>query len=315
MSREIQISRDLGNVLKFASSLLVALCHYGTYRVIDCNDGGFVYKIAESLGGYWGVAMFFLLSGYGLMESDKQRHLDFIPYCKRRLSRVYLPTMLVTIVWIFIAQYLKLFDGSSVGHLLYTILWDYDDGALWFIRIILLLYLSFYIFSCLYRRHRKEAHFVFALSVVAIYAYSHLSNGAWSALSVPLFYVGMLLSLNKSNPLRGVILPLLAVGVLICFISYFFGGRYLFVHAFLNYSFILLFLLLLPKLSEKFPSYRHSAQLGNFSFDLYLVHNKTLCVMMQSMDYVPIVQWISMTLLVAYLFFIFRKRISVDISQ
>lgn len=309
MSREVQISREFGNMLKFVSSLLVAFCHYGTYRVIDCHDGGIMYKMAESLGGYLGVALFFLLSGYGLMESDRKRHLDFVPYCKRRLSRVYLPTMLVTLIWVLVAQYLNLFDCSSVGHLLYVILWDYDDGALWFIRIILLLYLSFYLFSYLYRRRRREAHLVFILFVGMIYIYSHLSNGAWSALSVPLFYIGMLLSLNKNNPVKGVILPLFDMGAFTCSVSYLFGGRYLLVHAFINYAFILLFLLLLPIFSEKLPSFRHSAMLGNFSFDLYLVHNKIIYVMMKSMNYIPAGLWISVTLLTAYLFFIFRKRI------
>ena len=48
---------------------------------------------------YW-VAVFFFLSGFGLMESEQKAHLDLKSFVRRRLMKIYLPVVLVSCLWL-----------------------------------------------------------------------------------------------------------------------------------------------------------------------------------------------------------------------
>jgi peptidoglycan/LPS O-acetylase OafA/YrhL len=72
------------------------------------------YKVLSTQGGYLGVAVFFFLSGFGLMESDIKRHLTLFQFLKKRLSKIYLPAVLVTAIWLPICC-LALKHDLSIG--------------------------------------------------------------------------------------------------------------------------------------------------------------------------------------------------------
>ena len=80
------LSKDWCNWAKLVAALLVAVSHYSTCIVINNHwwDSSFVRFWCQ--GGNIGVAIFFFLSGYGLMESEKKHHLGVVEFLKKRLS-------------------------------------------------------------------------------------------------------------------------------------------------------------------------------------------------------------------------------------
>lgn len=96
--------RNLTDFLKFVAALFVAFGHYCGY----CSANKIHNVICDTVSiispqfGYLGVAFFFLLSGYGLMMSDWKNHLRFTDFLKRRLSKIYLPAVLVSSIWLII---------------------------------------------------------------------------------------------------------------------------------------------------------------------------------------------------------------------
>lgn len=52
------------------------------------------------------------------MKSDNKRHLDLGTFCKRRLSKVYLFVVLVTIFWIPVALYFGQYKNKREGDLI-----------------------------------------------------------------------------------------------------------------------------------------------------------------------------------------------------
>ena len=65
-----------------------------------------------------GVAIFFFLSGYGLMESEQKSHLSLAAFFKRRFLNVYLPVLLVTALWLVSSLWLlpkSPFEGVGIA--------------------------------------------------------------------------------------------------------------------------------------------------------------------------------------------------------
>lgn len=307
MNKKFIISKSLSDMLKFASCLLVAFSHYYSYVVIEKQVGGVIYKAIESLGGYLGVSVFFFLSGYGLMESEQKHHLGIWAFCQRRLSKVYFPALSVTAIWIPIAIYFGKYEYKDVGDLLYTLCWGFKDGALWFIKTILLLYLTFYVFVHDYQKNKYTAHILFIVLICIIYMYNHINIGDWSAISIPMFYLGALLSLNKQNALRGVLAPFTLIAILVCGISFYHGGLSLGGHAFINYIVMIAFTLAIIFTPVGKVEFRFSAFFGALSFDVYLTHNKVLYVLKDTTDFLPVWQWIIVTVIATVLLYTVRK--------
>lgn len=101
--RPFYIDRGFSDLLKIIAALLVMFAHY-------CNVKGAMgyslnlFEIAiRSQGGNVGVAVFFFLSGYGLMMSELRSHLSFKQFLKKRFLKIYLPVLLITAIWLPIA--------------------------------------------------------------------------------------------------------------------------------------------------------------------------------------------------------------------
>lgn len=75
------------------------LHHYAQYICVNGFSDSLFYKALSAQGGFIGVAIFFFLSGYGLMESESKSHLNALAFLKRRILKIYLPVILVTFIW------------------------------------------------------------------------------------------------------------------------------------------------------------------------------------------------------------------------
>ena len=111
----ITFNRNVTDVLKFIACLMVALGHYCGYCSVNDIHNVFIdaIRIVSPQFGYLGVALFFLLSGYGLMMSDKKKHLEFGAFIRRRLSKTYLPAVLVSVIWLGINMVINETGGGK----------------------------------------------------------------------------------------------------------------------------------------------------------------------------------------------------------
>lgn len=94
------LTKDTSNAVKVLAALMVMFHHYSQYIMANGLSDSIFYQLLSTQGGYLGVAIFFFLSGYGLMESEQKIHLSLAAFFKRRFLNVYLPVLLVTALWL-----------------------------------------------------------------------------------------------------------------------------------------------------------------------------------------------------------------------
>lgn len=292
------ISRQWSDWLKLTAALLVAVSHYSTVIVINnhWSDSQFLRFFCQ--GGYIGVAIFFFLSGYGLMESELKQHLSFGQFVKRRLSKVYLPYLLISLIWIPI-YYGCIHEGLiSFPRIVYDILWDGRDPVLWFIKILFMMYLVFYLFVQPKRIGADlTAHSVLIVGLLVCMWISAYLFGTFSTMSIPLFGIGIYTSLYKNYTLFKI--PLFHVlTLLLALIGL---GLYGLIkdsvpaHVFVNAVFMLVVMTIVFKLSEITPPLCVSNYWLSASFVLYIVHFKVLDYMVANWGYISFWSWALVT--------------------
>lgn len=235
MSGRIDLNRDFTDFLKLLAALLVAAGHYSGYAITN-GHGNAVYSALAATGGYIGVAIFFFFSGYGLMMSENKRHTPSFSFIKRRLVKLYLPVVLVSAIW-GVVQWPDAKGIEWIGQYLYLALWEFGDGILWFIKVIILEYLLFaaYIYLNI-KTWLREA--LLWLGTALVYVLVFLIFDNWAAISVPLFTLGIVLAKYESwfySIVRGkgIFLWLIAITGIMG-VSYYLWGN-LYAHALLNY--------------------------------------------------------------------------------
>ncbi|KGK87224.1 hypothetical protein DP73_14505 [Desulfosporosinus sp. HMP52] len=134
------MNKQTSEQLKGIAILLVVIGHLFVTKFINTTNPAFNYLGAQ------GVAIFLILSGYGITSSYLTKGLDK-SFLGRRLRTVLLPYSLVTLVWF-------LYDNSrGTTYPLRTILLslfglDFKltmDGTMWYIFFILMWYFIFYL--------------------------------------------------------------------------------------------------------------------------------------------------------------------------
>lgn len=97
-SQKVELKKGTCDVVKLVAALLVVTAHTAGAVIGMGSEHPFFYIMA-SQNGYIGVAIFFFLSGYGLMQSEMKSHLPLRSFFSRRFLKVYLPVLLVTALW------------------------------------------------------------------------------------------------------------------------------------------------------------------------------------------------------------------------
>lgn len=80
----MQFDRGLTDFIKFLSCIMIALHHFSQIRGVQGASNIFYFLFATQ-GGYLGVAIFFFLSGYGLMKSEMSKHLSIPVFLENNL--------------------------------------------------------------------------------------------------------------------------------------------------------------------------------------------------------------------------------------
>ena len=151
----ISLPRQTCDLLKIVAALLVITAHMASTalgaKIWVRPRGLLCYCKSEWV--YW-VAVFFFLSGFGLMESEQKAHLDLKSFVRRRLMKIYLPVVLVSCLWLSllyalpsVAEHQKwgVFHWRTA---LYEILWNFSDPVMWYIRVLIFLYIAFLCLFC-----------------------------------------------------------------------------------------------------------------------------------------------------------------------
>jgi len=287
---------------------MVILSHYFTLEIQSGNSNA-IYKTVSSLGGSMGLAIFFFLSGYGLMQSELRKPLTVWQFCRRRLSKVYVPVVLVTAIWLVAEYFFKgmLFDNWQ--HIVYILFWGFDDGALWFIKVIITLYATFGVFAFLRGKNNALALYVFAILIIGVYFLTGRYIGDFAPRSVPLFFLGVICSLYPLD-IKKLLVSLILIFVMTAIEQYITGGDTFLVKTIIN-------LILIVGLLSLFCTNMASrivlpAFLGSLSFDIYLVHNKVIDLIRNNIICQSFWIWAITTLILSVVFYYIRNGIIRD---
>lgn len=274
---QVIINRGFSDILKFIAALLVAFSHYAGHALDYTSN--IVLRLLSATGGYTGVAIFFFLSGYGLMMSESNRHLGFIAFCRRRLSKVYVPVVIVSAIWAIVIWP----EGQGTSHIpsyLYTTFINFGDGILWFVRVIAVMYLFFYGYT-LIRKYDRLRLPALIIGTGIVYALVYIWQAPWCAISIPLFSLGIIIvEYNKvcTKVLKSVgwLLLWLAFVTAVMLILYLIKGN-LYAHSLMNFYVVTAIVFLCARFQF---STTPPAWLGGVSYDIYLTHYKVMKYLM-----------------------------------
>ena len=275
--KRLSLDRTYTDFLKVIAALCVVIGHYASITIVQNWSQSPVWYVIASQAGYIGVALFFSLSGFGLMESEHKRHLDFKGFVKRRFLKIYKPVLLVTVIWVAVEI---LFMGKELSlEILYVILWGFDDCVLWFIKILMGLYLTFYIFAYLRMKGKPVLSFlVLFVGTIILMIVAHYTEG-YSSIGIPCFALGVFASQTKDLK-KELMLLILAFSVSVVYsIATHDNHGY---HAAFDYFLIGLVLFIpcivkLPSILESESSFKPIiSYMALLTFDVYLVHYKVL---------------------------------------
>ena len=170
---------DIVDFLKGFSMLTIVLYHY--LNKLDLPP----YLLTASRFGGTGVHLFVFISGFGLYLSHQRKPINYIAFLKRRLSKVYLPYIIIVLISALLALVLPIYESSLYalgGHLLFYKMFDESivgsyGYPLWFISMILQFYLAFPLIVWL-KKVFTEKYFLIACIIISL---------GWSVL---VFYLG-----------------------------------------------------------------------------------------------------------------------------
>lgn len=300
----IVFQKSVTDWIKLLACMMVMIHHYSQYAISNHFSTNIILRLFDTQGGFLGVALFFFLSGYGLMQSERTKHLSFGVYLVRRLMRVYLPVIVITAIWLAIRCmclnqcYVSVFD----------FLWGFGDSVLWFVQVILILYLVFYLYVTARSMLQSLCVRMFSLLVVTILATTivYCNFEHFMAVSVPLFFIGVALSeyhvavcrLFRRRAWLGIVVVLLLLVGLMASIRW---RLCLWLpHAMFNYLFIACCLFVASYVSLSVEKQYSFVWLGDYAFAIYLTHMKVLALLRETIDgYVPFVAFLLFALVTA----------------
>lgn len=290
--------------------MMVMMHHYSQYVCANHLSDSLIFKILSYQGGYLGVAIFFLLSGYGLMESDQKQHLQLGKFFKRRFLKIYLPVLAVTLLWIITSQLLLAYSpfkslACAEGGGVWVFLTDFGDGALWFVKVLIVLYAMFYLYTLLLAKVPKASLPILITMTLLMTVGVNVIMADSQAISVPFFFLGVVLSQSKHHKDKSFLICVAIISITLIF-QYLFIRHALWVHSIINGIVIanLIAICSYKEISIKIP-----AVLGTISFDLYLIHNKVLMSLKGNLDYVSIWAFLFLTITCSAVFYQFRTKL------
>ncbi len=166
---------------------MVITAHYSNY--IYEFSGNSIWNLFNKLGRY-GVSLFFLVSGFGLVHSIKGKKLDY-QFLLRRIKHLYFPFILM--------QLLALIYIGMPGNPLSVKNWFYYFIGVdyWYILVIFFLYCGFYISMKYFKRYQEIILFLYVSVLNIILALAGCEE--WWYLTNYVFCLGVFLANHEED--------------------------------------------------------------------------------------------------------------------
>lgn len=265
---------------RFILILWIVAFHYTT-RYSQLYPDSIVYPYEFKNGGYVGVFVFFIISGYFFAYSLNKVKLDgFITTLKFSINKFWrlFPAYLISILLIFIITSIFGLEGrnSNIIDLLGNLLiWhpycDYIDGAHWFIACLLKIQIAVAFIYFLCKSNIKQTICISLFCLMFMYMlYSRFDRTIIEILkpvldirNMLIFMTGMMIWLIDNNRVK----PYFAMVVLfiLIYFAYYSRNVYIIVHS-------LIFAILLNKKKSNIKTNPIFITLGKISFSWYLIH-------------------------------------------
>lgn len=258
------------------------------------------------------MALFFFLSGFGLMESETKNHLNIWQFVKKRFWKIYKAVLIInTIEYLTILIWNYCTTGMWNNFDIMKIIGiTSQDGVLWFIKDLFVCYAAFMLCTQVVRC--RELFLCLSVVVVPIIlcvfgeAFYH-----WQ--SVPLFFIGALISGRKeisaiiSRHWLSWLLLVVCIGA--CVYLNKSTGSMMPIHFIFDYGMILGFVWFCSTFAVEV---KHKSLLGMLSFSIYLVHNKIILGSLHFGHLVPVWLFLILTL---YMGWLLQKHLDIKIRK
>lgn len=308
-----KLDKEISVMLKFICCIIIALHHYAQYAIISGKSSNIFTFFLSSQCGYIAVSTFFFLSGYGLNISFNKNRLSFRDYICKRLAKVYLPAVIVTILWLIILDLLGIKSISlPQGNVCYPALligiikafcFCFYDSILWFVKVIVALYVVFFFYKQLELKQIKNEIIILLLLTVLTIWLVRTTIGAFAAVSVPAFFLGILISDNSN--IIDIKLPWFLCLILLILSLAFVGELNVFIHGLM--SIITLLFLIYIFSYFKVENVCSPKIFANLSYDIYLIHNKVKNLIVYYTDSLSFLSFVFCTAIVVFGYFYIKK--------
>lgn len=262
------LSKANTDIIKGVSVILVILCHISMFTKTDCA----MSKIFIDTG-LLAVAIFFFVSGYGLMSQFQKKENYLKGFILNKIIRLYLIFFISNII-VTIINNIFLGTGYGIKHIIISSLYgNFANGReLWFVAAILFFYLSFYI-AFKFLKDKGSIISICIAPIIYIILCKFLGKGTWWYNTVFCFIVGVLASLYKDkvfNSLKEKYILNLALSIISFVVTMFLYTRgYNKLQFIIPIIFIYLVCVLLMKVDLKSKS---MSFINKISLEMYLVH-------------------------------------------
>ncbi len=266
--------------------------HHLSLRLVEASPD---YSWIWSQFSFWGapiVAVFFFLSGYGLMVSlitKGQKYLD--GFLKKRLLKIVLPLVLCSIV--FEAISITLWGGQIAD---FRKDWPFLPNC-WFCVTIIIYYFAFYITALLFKSSPiKVAYSMWLFSFVYVFLFKVMDFYNWWYQMVLSINIGMTLAYYETA-IRNVLYEYKRTIVLLLFLLTFLSAYWASCSKTDNFPVGMMVLSLVVGLLiysslcfRPIKSNRLLTFFGRYSFEIYLIHGAVISVLF-GMAYTYIPRW------------------------
>lgn len=287
----VQFSKQATVPLRGLLAIGIVLHHLSLRLVEASPDCPWIW----SQFSFWGapiVAVFFFLSGYGLMVSlitKGQKYLD--GFLKKRLLKIVLPLVLCSIV--FEATSITLWGGQIAD---FRKDWPFLPNC-WFCVTIIIYYFAFYITALLFKSSPiKVAYSMWLFSFVYVFLFKVMDFCNWWYQMVLSINIGMTLAYYETA-IRNVLYKYKRTIVLLLFLLTFLSAYWAscsktddFPVGMMVLSLVVGLLIYSSLCLRPIKSNRLLTFFGRSSFEIYLIHGAVISVLF-GMAYTYIPRW------------------------
>lgn len=186
------LSQDKTLTLKGICALLIMFHHL----VTSSNNLPIIFEPFKYIA-FPLVSLFFFLSGFGLMESLKNKQYYLKNFFKKRICKLLIPYLIVVIlfgIYIFIINNYSI----QIGDFIKNIILAKDIGPLWYMTTIIILYIIFFfVYKYLDLKKGTNLILILTISYLLIGIYTKIGN-VWLS-SIIGFWFGLYFSLNENK--------------------------------------------------------------------------------------------------------------------